>query len=253
MLSLFKRGERASASVDVGWLIDPDWEANFIWAAPHKLPRPEARTSHAKGVSVCPAITDHEARLVEITAPIDIRLRLGRNPKGEPFLITVDGDASSVRPQYLSKLLMLLPMAEWRDPARPMIQVMTPYHFIADEPVFLTMFPAFYHYASSPLPGLTLGGRFPIDVWPRKLVWAFEWFDTAKDILINRGDPWFYLQFETLDPARRTRLVEAEMTPALREYTNGIRSVTYYVNRTYSLFSTARARRPKTLLTPKQR
>jgi hypothetical protein len=115
------------------------------------------------------------------------------------------------------------------------------------------MFPAFYHYANEPQPGLTLGGRFPIDVWPRKLVWAFEWFDTSKDLLINRGDPWFYVNFETRDPACRTRLIEAEMTKPLREYTNGIRSVTYYVNRTYSLFSTAKERRPKKLLSPKKR
>jgi hypothetical protein len=115
------------------------------------------------------------------------------------------------------------------------------------------MTPPFYHYPRKPLPGVTLGGRFPIDVWPRKLVWAFEWHDGASEIHINRGDPWFYLSFETEDPSRRTRLIEADMTKELREYTNGIRSVTYYVSQTYSLFGTARERRPKKLLTPKTR
>jgi hypothetical protein len=254
LFSFLRRADAPTASVvDVGWVIDPEWEATFIWDAPHKLPRPEARTNHAKGVSVCPAINDHEARLVEVTSPIDIHLRLGRDQKDGPALVAIDGDMSSVRPQYLNKLLMLVPPAEWRHPRRPMIQVMTPYLFVADEPVFVTMLPAFYHYPDRPLPGLTLGGRFPIDIWPRKLVWAFEWYDTSNDILINRGDPWFYVAFETQDPSRRTRLVEAEMTKDLREYTNGIRSVTYYVSRTYSLFGTAKERRPKKLLTPKTR
>jgi len=43
-----------------------------------------------------------------------------------------------------------------------------------------------------------------------------------------------------------------EMTDALRAYTNGMRGVTNYVSRTFSLFNTARARRPKSLLTPKK-
>jgi hypothetical protein len=254
MFSFLKGDEGPAAGVvDVGWVIDPEWEATFIWDAPRKLSRPEARTNHAKGVSICPAINDHEARLVELTCPIDLHLRLTRDQKGDHALIAIDGDMSSVRPQYLNKLLMLVPRAEWRHPSRPMLQVMTPYLFVADEPVYITMLPAFCHYPDKAGPGLTLGGRFPIHIWPRKLVWAFEWYDTSKDILINRGDPWFYVNFEIVDPSRRTRLIEAEMTKDLREYTNGIRGVTYYVSRTYSLFRTAKERRPKKLLTPKAR
>jgi hypothetical protein len=43
------------------------------------------------------------------------------------------------------------------------------------------------------------------------------------------------------------------MTEDLRAYTNGMRGVTNYVSRTFSLFNTAKSRRPKTLLTPKAR
>jgi hypothetical protein len=98
-----------------------------------------------------------------------------------------------------------------------------------------------------------IGGRFPIHVWPRELVWAFEWHDTSQDLIIRRGDPWFYLNFETEDPSRHVRLVEAQMTGPLRDYTNGMRGVTNYVGRTFSLFATARTRRPRTLLTPRAR
>jgi hypothetical protein len=72
-------------------------------------------------------------------------------------------------------------------------------------------------------------------------------------LIIHRGDPWFYVSFETEDPSGRVRLVEGEMTEDLRAYTNGMRGVTNYVSRTFSLFSTAKSRRPKTLLTPKAR
>jgi hypothetical protein len=49
------------------------------------------------------------------------------------------------------------------------------------------------------------------------------------------------------------RLIEAELTPALREYTDAIRGVTNYVGRTFSLFGAAKARRPAKLLTAKVR
>lgn len=248
-----RKTERAQGLIDVGWLIDPSWEASVIWDAPHKLSRPAAKTTHAKGVSFCPAINDHEARLIEVSCPIDLHLRFGRDRKGDLALLPFEGEMSTVRPQTLANFLGTFPAGEWRHPERPMLQVMTPYIFVADEPVYITMYPAFYHYTEKPLPGLMLGGRFPIHIWPRGLAWAFEVYDIAKDIVINRGDPWFYVSFESEDPSRRIRLVEAEMTPELRDYTNAISGVTHFVSRTFSLFGTAKQRRPKTLLRPKQR
>ena len=254
MFSRFKRKDQpASGTADVGWVIDPNRESSFIWDSPRKLTRPEGKTTHAKGVSVCPAINDYESRFTEVTCPIDIHLHFGRDQKGEAVMVGLDGEMTSIRPQYLSKLLLPVHPSEWRHPSRPILQLMTPYLFVADEPVYLSMLPAFNHYSGRPLPGIMLGGRFPIHIWPRELVWAFEWHDTSKDIVINRGDPWFTVSFETMDPSRHTRLIEAEMTPALREYTNGISGVTNYVSRTYSLFKTAQQRRPKTLLVPKKR
>ena len=252
MISLGRSARTGSPIVDVGWVIDPMREANFIWDAPHKLARPEARTHHAKGISNCPAISDHEARLVEVVCPIDIKLRFFRDSQGNPSMAAIDGDQSTIRPQQFSQLVMATHPNEWRHPQRPIIQVMTPLLFVSDEPVWLTQMPAFYHRASPQLPGIMMGGRFPIHVWPRELVWAFEWHDINADLIIKRGDPWFYLNFETENPSRHVRLVEAEMTDDLRAYTIGMRGVTNYVSRTFSLFGTARSRRPKQLLKPKK-
>ncbi len=85
------------------------------------------------------------------------------------------------------------------------------------------------------------------------MMWAFEWFEPNKPLILHRGEPWFYVRFETHDPSRPVRLVEAEMTPELRAYNQGMSAVANYVNRTYSLFKTAEARRPKTLLKPVKR
>ena len=83
-------------------------------------------------------------------------------------------------------------------------------------------------------------------------MWAFDWHDPSKDLIIRRGEPWFYVRFETMDPSRPIRLIEAEDTPELREYCNGLDSVTNYVNQTYQLFAVAEERRPKTLLKKKE-
>src|SRR4051812_38080840 len=85
--------------VDVGWIMDTD-RAGFIWEGPRKLTRPTGRTTHAKGVSVCPAVIDHEARIFEVPCPVDIALRwapAGPN-KDEPAFVTITKDMSTVRP-----------------------------------------------------------------------------------------------------------------------------------------------------------
>ena len=89
--------------------------------------------------------------------------------------------------------------------------------------------------------------------WPRPLMWAFEWHDLSKDLVLSRGDPWFYVGFETVPPDRPVTLVEAELTPELREYTEQISGVVGFVNQTFSLFKTAEKRRPKSLLKPLER
>jgi hypothetical protein len=253
MLAFLRRKAGALArTAEVGWIIDAD-KAGFIWAAPQKLSRHEVPGRHAKSVRFCPAMLDHEARLVEVTCPIDLHLRIGKNEQtGAPVLVNVAGDRSTIRSRHLNEMVALVAPKEWRQPARPILQVITPYLFLADEPVYLNQMPPFAHYVTPPWPGTLIGGRFPINIWPRHLMWAFEWADPKQDLILRRGEPWFYLKFETQDPSRPIRLVEAEMTAELREYLKGLSSVTNYVNRTFSLFSVARDRRPKTLLVPKR-
>ena len=105
------------------------------------------------------------------------------------MLVNRAGANSPIRSSKLNEVLTLVSEAEWRFPDRPTIQLHLPYYFIADEMVYLTQLAAFAHYRPDPLPGTIFGGRFPISVWPRPLMWAFEWHEPAKDLVIKRGDP----------------------------------------------------------------
>jgi hypothetical protein len=235
--------------VDVGWALRQS-KGNFIWEAPRPVLAKAPRSGHAKILSVCPAMVDHESRLVEVLCPIDARIRFTRDPQGKAILENALGDASPIRAGHLAQMVKLLAEKEWRHPQRPIVQVITPYLFLADEPVWLTQLPPLHAYFPNPWPGLLISGRFPIDVWPRTLMWAFEWHEPAKDLILRRGDPWFTARFETVDPSRKIRLIRSRLTPEVEDYLQGIDGVSNYVRGTFGLFDTARSRRPKTLLAP---
>jgi hypothetical protein len=84
-------------------------------------------------------------------------------------------------------------------------------------------------------------------------MWAFEWHDITKPLKVARGDPLFYVNFETLPQDRGVAMVEAEVTKELQEYMDMISGAVNYVNQTFSLFEAAEARRPPKLLSPMKR
>ncbi len=233
--------------VDVGWVLQAS-QASFLWEAPRPFRRRETPPEHAKSVAFCPAVVDHETRLIEVLCPFDLHLRVRIKDNGEATLIDVAGDQSDILPSSLMQLAMLPSRKEWLHPRRPILQIRTPYTFISDEVVHMVQLPPFLDYRDPPWPGLFIGGRVPIQIWPRPLNWAFEWYDIEKDLILARGQPWFYCRFETPDASRHVRLVEATLTPELRTYLAGMDGVVKYVSKTFSLFPIAKERRPARLL-----
>jgi hypothetical protein len=233
--------------VDVGWLLSEE-RASLIWDDPQPVRRARDKPLSAKSVQVCPAAIDFDARHFVVPCPVDVHLRLKLEQGKPPALENVDGLKSTVRSKTLGQMVTIINRPEWRHPDKPILQFTTPYVFLADDPVYINQVPPYLDYIDPAWPGVPISGRFPIHIWPRHLVWAFEWHDTTKDLILARGQPWFYVSFETYDPTSRFRLVEAEMTPDVRRYVESIVGVTNYVNRTFSLFERAKRRRPKTLL-----
>lgn len=251
-----ERGEARQADrpriVDVGWLLDTT-TARFIWFEPQRVKRSDPAAQHAKSVNHCPAVQEHDARLFEVACPIDVRLRLGRNPEGKLVLVSVDGANAAIRGKHLNQMVSLVAENEWRRPDRPIIQFITPYVFVSDEPVHMTQLPPYCHYQPDPWPGTLIGGRLPIHIWPRPMMWALEWVDPAKELVLKRGDPWFYVRFDAVDPTRPVRLFEAERTPELVEQMQGVSAVANYVRQTSRLYKVAAERRPARLLVRKAR
>lgn len=237
-------------AIDVGWLIQ-DPKNSIIFFPPERVSRAKAGKPHAKSAGRCPAILDVESRYFRIRCPYDMHLKFHRDDGGKPVLKNALGDQSPIRAKQLSKIVHLVPEKEWRSPDKPILQIIAPYIFLADEPVQLTQLPPVMDYLPRPIPGMVIAGRLPIDVWPRPLNWAFEWHDTKQDLVLRRGDPWFYVTCESRQPDRPFRMIEAEMTPALTAYVEKIGGTVGFVNKTFSLFNLARRIRPKTLLVPR--
>lgn len=205
---------------------------------------------HAKSASRCPAIINMESRYFMVKCPFDIYIGFARDDKGKPVLRNLVGTKSSIRASKLGEKLHITSEVEWLTKGIPTIQLSLPYVFISDEPVYATQLSPFMHYNKYQLPGTIFGGRFPINVWPRPLTWAFEWYEPEKPIKIKRGDPLFYMTFETQSPERPITVTETELTPELNDYMDLISGAVNYVNQTFSLFEAAEKRRPETLLKP---
>lgn len=235
--------------VSVGWCLNEDTAA-VIYPEPERLRSEPLNKSHAKSASRCPAILNLESRYFVVRCPYDLHLRFARDDDGKARLVNGLGEKSPVRVEKLAQHVTMTREPEWRFPDRPTLQVRLPYLFVADEPVYLSQIDAFAHFRTEPLPGTIFGGRFPIHIWPRPLVWAFEWHDVETDIVLKRNDPLFYVTFETLPQDRAVQLVEIERTPELERFSREISEAVNYVNQTFSLFDRAKELRPAKLVNP---
>ena len=243
-------GARAGPA-SVGWFLTSNKHA-LLYAPPERVSFRDVSRKHGKSASRCPAVVQLESRYFLVRCPFDIHVGFKRDDKGKACLVNRSGAGSSIRANKLGEVLTLVNEAEWRYPDRPTIQLALPYCFIADETAYISQVSPFMHYQKTQLPGTIFGGRFPINVWPRPLMWAFEWHEPEKDIVLKRGDPLFYCHFEIPDPTRTIQLIAAELTEDLKLYLEQIGGVVNYVNQTFALFEAAESLRPKKLLVPKE-
>lgn len=241
-----------SGPIMVGWFRTTDKNA-VLYDPPERVSFRQTNRAHAKSAARCPSVIQLESRYFMVKCPFDLQIGFARDDKGRAVLVNRAGAASPVRSNKINEILTLVNEGEWRYPDRPTVQMILPYCFIADEMVYVTQLSAFMHYRKDPLPGTIFGGRFPVSVWPRPLMWAFEWHEPEKDLVLRRGEPLFYCQFEGMDPSRPVQLVEAERTAELAAYMEAVGGAVNYVNQTFSLFKAAEAMRPKRLLVAKTR
>ena len=235
----------------VGWIVMPH-VGGFIWYPPKTFLREVGKSPAAKSLTKCPAVLDLESRYYLIRAPFDIQFELLFSKKNGVQLKYKDSIQSSISSNTLNALVYILPSDKWRHPEKPILMIKTPYHFVTDDTVYLSQVSPFLHYQAQAWPGIVLSERFPIKIWPKALNWYFEWHDLKQALSIKRGAPWWMVSFETQNPDKKVRLIEAELTDPLEGYFKKITGATMFEKNWRSLFQLAALRRPKQLLLPKQ-
>lgn len=244
--------EPSKSPVQVGWFLNVK-KGGVLYFPPERVRSADMNKNHAKSASRCPAVINLESRYFMVRCPFDLNLAFVRDKDGRPAMRNLNGDMSGIRANKMREKLHITAEHEWRYPGVPSLQLELPYVFIADEPVYMNQVAPFMHYQKTPFPGTIFGGRFPINVWPRPLMWAFEWHDIEKPLKVSRGDPLFYVQFETIPQDRSVVVSETEVTPELNDYMEHISGAVNYVNQTFSLFEAAEAARPAKLVNPVKR
>ena len=234
----------------IGWLIEDGRPGNFIYNEPKPVSINNTKPISNMAVQACPAVNQVESRYFEVTCPFDLRLRCEK--KDSNFEIYSVPEGTRIDEELIKKNLNLMPIDSWRNEERPVIQIECPYAFITDDDIYLTQLSPFLNFNSSYWPGTLISGRFNITNWPRTLSWAFEWFDLSNDLILKRGHPWFYVFFEGNKAEDSFKIVEAEYTEELKKFKHSMVQTPRYVSSTFSLFKTAKSRRPKKLLVEKK-
>ena len=235
--------------VEIGWYIEES-QGKFVFPKPSQLFKSRGKALSNRAVQACPAINELERDYFVLTCPFDIRLRCIKN--GDTYDLHVVEDGTRIDDDLITKFVFLMQPKFWRQKDTPVIQIKVPYFFLCDQPCYMTMLAPYMSRPMAKWPGLFIGGRLPISIWPRILNWAFEWTDLDQDLILRRGQDLCYLYFETTNLRSKVTLVEIEYTKELDDYRKGIASTPKFMSNTFSLFETAQERRPKQLIVKKK-
>jgi len=240
--------ELRPVTVDIGWFIEES-QGKFVFFEPIPLFKERKSPLSNRAVQACPAINELEREYFVLKFPFDVRLRCSK--RGQEFDLHVVEEGTRIDDDLLSRFVFLMSSNLWRDKNHPVIQIKLPMFFLSDEPCYMSMIAPYMSKNMVSWPGVFIGGRMPIHLWPRILNWAFEWTDLSQDLILRRGQHICYMYFETKNLRTKANLFELEYTPELQEFRRGISSTPKYMSNTFSLFETASQRRPKKLLRKK--
>jgi hypothetical protein len=145
----------------------------------------------------CPAFLDYYKNTYLIKAPMDLTLN-------------ISGSQVTCQQSYPADYLNLLIMNRTEERSKiSMLQILWNYTFYSNDSVMVEVLPPTWHKNSFQNNINVLGATFDISKWARPLNFAFEIIDDTKPIVIKRGDPLYYVRFNTLN---KVKLVKQEPT-----------------------------------------
>ena len=173
-------------TVKIGWTPYkrlPDMESmDLIYFEPEKLDYYKDTTSY---FMKCPAVSNFHKKFFVIRSPFDLELNYDR--KGGEVKISED--------QKFYDRFVSWRRTEYGEQERPLFSFLFQYMFVADEPVWIETYPAFLH--GQPKNTQYIPGSFDIYNWFRPIDFSFQMLDDTKPVKIKRGQPLFYIKFNS--------------------------------------------------------
>lgn len=157
-----------------------------------------------KGTKIlkCPAFLDYYKNTYLIKAPIDLTFKIS----GSHI------DCQNLYPQdYLEKIFTNRYQPE---NLYSTVSLSWYYMFYSDKSVMIEVIPPVWHKNKLQNNINVIGATFDISQWYRPLEFAFEIIDDTQPIVIKRGDPLYYVKFNTLD---KVKLDKQESTKKIEE------------------------------------
>ena len=179
----------------------------------------------------CPSFIDYYKNCYLIRSPIDLKLTLTKNADNT---INISND------QYPINVLSDMVYCRFNENKTfAMMTLNINYIFFSEESLLIEQLPPIMHSSELQNNIRIICGTYDIGKWFRAIEMAFEIEDESKIIDIKRGDPLYYVRFNTLD---KVVLVEKEYTEDIHHLKTMCISVkTFIKNNTlkenYSLFA----------------
>lgn len=222
--------------VKIGWFVDSSFPPlELLCETPEPL---ELLKENSAAYKYCPAVNRYCSNTFVVKSPYSITLSFNNG--------NIEMKSSSFMPALKDEILLPEKVAHWRNPISPLFQMNIYQGFVADEEVWMEVSMPSLDSKSRSLPGRIIPGEFDIFSWQRRISYSFEWLDTEKDFILEKGDPLYYVRFRSKRPEDTFQVVRIEETPELRKAIDRCTdSKLYYVNKSWSLMKINRKLRLK--------
>lgn len=233
----------------IGWCL-ANVEATAAYPPPERVHLGKDPSPTKRGYLSCPAVRTAAQGYFAIRSPFSIHLRFKKNE-----------DVASIIPIYpyttvnetkLGEMIRLEPRDLWRSDDIPLLQIPSPYFFIADEPTDVEQCQPIFADTTS-MNWRIISGRFDIYGWQRPLNWAIEWDTKCGDLIVKMGEPLYYVRF--YDASGKIiinpDLIKTALTEELRARLNSTFGVTSLQRGTATLIKKASEERSGPLIQKK--
>jgi hypothetical protein len=236
--------------IKIGWAY-VNVEGTAAYPNPERVHLQKDPSTTKRGHLSCPAVRATANGFYEIRSPFSLHLRVKKSVDLISFIPIYP--FTTVNEPKLREMFRLEPKELWRSSEIPIIQIPSPYFFVADEIVEIEQFPPVFADTTT-MNWRPISGRFNIYGWQRPLNWAFEWDTKCGDLIVKMGEPLYYVRFYDLDGRLITNpdLVKISLTEELRARLNSSAGVTALQRGTATLIRKASEERTIAFLDEKK-